>query len=176
MNTTLKNSLLWISIIPISIICSIFIPEIYKRFILFFISEEDTIVSTILIKWTLFFLQGALAIMPAFFLAPKHKIKAAGILCVVFVLISIYGEYYLRQHNSGIGYLQVFARILGSVMAYFVMKNNFEEQKAKLPFKLSQEERENLINEIKDKAKNNPAYKVHVEKSLLQFKENQDKK
>ena len=119
----MKNFLLWASIIPVSVLCCIFIPEIYKRIVSLIISPDNYISIYVSDLAPLFF-QGGLFVMQSFLLAPKYKIQTALIMYIAFIFINIIGEYYLQQHNNGIGYFYIFIRILGATVMFFSMKNS----------------------------------------------------
>lgn len=112
------NILRWLLILPVSILCSIIFPYLYQQIAELFVSK-NTFADSYLLNGTNFFLQGILFIVPAYFVAPKFKIQTLKIFLILWILIVVFGDYYLYSTNrENVGVWNSLLRIFGALLAY----------------------------------------------------------
>lgn len=110
------------------------------------------------------------------------------IFLILWILVVVFGDYYLYSTNrENIGIWNSLLRIIGASLAYINITLEHkdetihlsdeinEETKQEKPIKLTETERQIIINQIKENASKNPEYKKHVEKKLLEKKEQIEK-
>lgn len=159
----------------------------YQQIAGLFVSE-NTFADSYLLNGTNFFLQGILFIVPVYFIAPNFKIQTLKIFLILWILVVVFGDYYLYSTNrENIGIWNSLLRIIGASLAYINITLEHkdetihlndeinEETKQQKPINLTETERQILINQIKEKASKNPEYKKHVEKKLIEKKEQIEK-
>jgi len=145
-----------------------------------FVVTKNTFEDSFFLSGLNFFLQGIFFIVFAYFISPKFKIKTLKIFLILWILIVVVGDYYLYYKNmQNVGIWNSILRILGALLAYLnitlehknevVMLNN-EETTEKKQINLSETERQDLIDKIKENASKNPEYKNYVEEKLLEKK------
>lgn len=160
----------------------------YQQIARLFVSE-NAFADSYILNGTNFFLQGILFIVPVYFIAPKFKIQTLKIFLILWILVVVFGDYYLYSTNrENIGIWNTLLRIIGASLAYInitlehknenihlINKINEESIEEEKQIKLTETERQILINRIKENASKNPEYKKHVERKLLEKKEQIEK-
>ena len=114
----MKNALLWISIIPVSILCSFLIPIVYEKIVGLVISPESW-ASTYISTYAASFFQGILFVVPSYFLAPKYKKQTALIMVFLCAIFMITGQIlYSKYTGAEMVYIPITISIIGAILAY----------------------------------------------------------
>ena len=114
----MKNFLLWISILPISILLSFFVPLAYEKVINLIVSPESS-ANLYIVTYASSFFQGILFVVPSYFLAPRFKEQTALVMVFVFALLMIVGQVlYTNYTKTEMIYIPIIISILGAVLAY----------------------------------------------------------
>ncbi|OAB29810.1 hypothetical protein SAMN05444395_107183 [Flavobacterium fryxellicola] len=147
------NILRWLLLLPISILCSIIFPYLYKQIVELFVSE-NTFADSYLLNGANFFLQGTLFIVSTYFIAPKFKIQTLKIFLILWFLTVVFGDYYLYStHRENIGIWNSLLRIIGALLAYINITLEHKDETIHLINETNEETKQEKPNNNNDQPK-----------------------
>lgn len=117
----MKDVLRWIFAFPLAILLSSIISSVFPYIASLLLSESS--IFKVFGVYIQFFVQGILFVIIVYFVVPSHKLKTAMIAFLLFSILMLISEFYLKGLNSEpIDLVKMSLSILGSFLGFYNMR------------------------------------------------------